>query len=176
MSSDLILTTVALGLGVSISHRIGNLLGAGQGKLAMRAARAPYILSLIIGCIESVIIISVRHKFGFIFTGNESVVEATARILPLMAVFQLLDLSNGGAGGVLRGAGKTYLCGLCNIFGYYGVGLTAGWWFCFRLGYGLFGLWAGVIVGSLVLLCLQTICIFTIAWDELASQVSLREH
>jgi MATE family multidrug resistance protein len=167
MSSDLILTTVSLGLGVAASHRIGNLMGAGKIKLAKQAARAPYVLSIFIGVAEAIVIMAFRHRYGSLFTKDESVIETTAYVLPLLACFQYLDLANGGAGGILRGLGMSHISGMCNFVAYYGIGLTTAWWLCFRLEYGLFGLWFGIIIGSFALLVLQTSCLLWVRWTAI---------
>jgi multidrug resistance protein, MATE family len=174
MTSDLIFTTVSLGLGVATSHRIGNLLGSGKFNSAKRACLAPYLLSLVIGLVEFIAIIALRHKYGYMFTSDRSVVAATAQILPLMAGFQILDLANGGAGGVLRGAGKNHLSGLCNLLAYYGVGLTTAWALCFWQKLGLWGLWMGIVTGSLALLSFQTFCIYLIKWNREAERIAQR--
>ncbi|KIX02145.1 uncharacterized protein Z518_08084 [Rhinocladiella mackenziei CBS 650.93] len=172
MSSDLLFTTVSLGISVAASHRIGGLLGADQGSLAKKAVVTPFLLSLIIGSLEFIVIMLVRGYYGRLFTDEQSVIEKTAQVLPLMAGFQVLDLSNGGAGGILRGASKNHLSGLCNLIGYYGVGLTSAWFLCFQKRYGLFGLWAGIITGSGALLVLQSCCILSISWKELSREIS----
>ncbi|KAL6244198.1 ethionine resistance protein [Rhinocladiella similis] len=172
MSSDLLFTTISLGISVASSHRIGGLLGAGQGSLAKRAIATPYLLSLIVGAIEFVGIMLARDHYGRIFTDDMGVIKTTAKVIPLMAGFQVLDLSNGGAGGILRGAGKNHLSGACNFLAYYGVGLTSAWFLCFRKGYGIFGLWAGIITGSGALLVLQSACLLGIDWRKLAQKVS----
>lgn len=172
MSSDLFLTTVSLGISVAASHRIGGLLGSSQGWLARRAALCPYILSLIVGGAECMILMTFRNQYGRIFTEDSAVTSRAAEVLPLMAVFQLLDLSNGGAGGILRGAGMNHISGLCNFVAYYGVGLTGAWFFCFRLQLGLFGLWAGIILGSGILVFLLTLCVRLLQWDELGNKIS----
>jgi MATE family multidrug resistance protein len=174
MSSDLLLTTVSLGISVAASHRIGNLLGADQGLQAKRTTAIPYLLSLIVGALEFAIIMLVRNHYGRIFTTDGAVIRKVADVLPLMAVFQVLDLANGGAGGILRGAGRNHLSGACNFIAYYGIGLTTAWFLCFHQRLGLFGLWAGIISGSAVLLILQTFCIWCIRWDELGNKISRR--
>ncbi|KPM45326.1 hypothetical protein AK830_g1185 [Neonectria ditissima] len=172
MSADLIFTTISLGLGVAASHRIGQLLGGNQALQARRAAVSPYLLSVILGVIEFVLIYSFRHRFGYLFTGDADVVAVTARVLPYMALFQILDLSNGGAGGILRGARRNHLSGACNFLAYYGVGLLMAWLLCFRLGWGLVGLWVGIISGSGALLVLQSACIFALSWNKAAKEAS----
>jgi multidrug resistance protein, MATE family len=172
MASDLIFTTIPLGLGVASSHRIGNLLGAGDAKSAKFALRMPYILASFLGLIEFFILISVRNVYGRIFTDSGPVIALTAHIIPLMAGFQVLDIGNGGAGGNLRGAGKNHLSAVCNLVGYYGVGLTTAWYLCFEKGFGLFGLWAGIITGSWAVLILQTTCLALVDWAREAEDIS----
>lgn len=171
MTSDLIFATVPLGLGVSSSHRIGKSLGAGDGKVTRFQTRIPYLLALIIGSVECVILLSARNVYGRAFSDDAGVVRTTAKVLPLLAIFQCLDISNGGAAGILRGAGKTHLSGGSNIVGYYGVGLILAWALCFKASFGLFGLWAGLITGSGALLLLQSGWILSIDWEKEAQRV-----
>lgn len=172
MSSDLLFTTISLGISVAASHRIGSLLGSNRGWQAMRSAMTPFVLALILGTVEFVGIMAARNVYGRIFTYDPAVVEKTAQVLPLMAGFQVLDLSNGAAGGILRGAGMNHLSGLCNFLGYYGVGLPCAWFLCFCKGHGVQGLWAGIIIGSGALLVFQSFFILRIRWKQLAIHVS----
>jgi MATE family multidrug resistance protein len=176
MASDIILYTIPLGLGVAASHRIGNLLGSGHASGAKFAIRMPYIFALILGIIEFVLIMSVKNWFGYIFSTEEAVVRLTAQVLPLMACFQILDLGNGGACGILRGAGKVHLAGVSNIIAYYGVSMTTAWYLCFTKELGVFGLWSGMITGSAVLLVIQTLWIVMINWEKEAELVSEQDH
>lgn len=176
MTSDLIFTTISLGLGVATSHRIGNLLGSNNAAGARYAARAPYLLSVLLGAVEFFAIVAIRHKFAYLFTSDPKVVELTVRVLPLMAGFQILDLANGGVGGILRGVGKNHLSGMCNFIAYYAVGLTTAWFLCFQQDLGLFGLWLGIITGSAALLVLQTCCVVLVRWDDEAHKATHAEH
>ncbi len=146
-----------------------------QSLMILSASLTPYALSLIIGLVEFVSIMAARTVFGCLFTDDESVVAVTTKILPLMAGFQVLDLANGGAGGILRGAGKNHLAGICAFVAYSGVGLTSGWYLCFQTEFGVFGLWLGIITGSAALLVLQISCILLIPWDRLAGKISGQE-
>jgi MATE family multidrug resistance protein len=171
MTSDLIFATVPISLGVASSHRIGKSLGAGQDALARFQTRIPYLLAFIVGSVECVILLSVRNVYGRLFTEDADVIQMTAKVLPLLAVFQWLDISNGGAAGILRGAGKTHLAGGSNVVGYYGVGLILAWALCFKVHLGIFGLWAGLIIGSGTLLLIQSGWVFTIKWAVLTERV-----
>lgn len=176
MASDLIFTTIPMGLSVAVSHRIGGYLGANDPHAAKRAARVPYLLSLILGAIEFVGIFASRNVYAYIFTSSPSVVKMTASILPLMAGFQVLDLGNGGASGILRGAGKNHLAGVCNVVAYYGFGLWSAWWLCFKMEFGLWGLWLGMITGSAALLLLQSTCVILLNWEREAKKLQEEEE
>jgi MATE family multidrug resistance protein len=172
MASDLVFTTIPLGLGVAVSHRVGNYLGSSSPSYAKRAARVPYMIALILGALEFICIMSLRHIYAKIFTSDGEVIELTSRILPLMAGFQILDIGNGGASGILRGAGKNHLAGMCNLIAYYGVGLSSAWFLCFKQEMGLFGLWMGIITGSAALLLFQSTFVLFLDWEKEASAIS----
>ena len=155
MSSDLILCTGPLGIGVAASHRIGNLIGSGDSKGARFVARIPYILSFIVGFVELLIIMSVKNFYGYIFSDSRAVVNLTAHVLPVLAIFQVTDLINGGAAGILRGVAKTHLAGISNLVAYYGLGIPSAYYLCFEKGMGLLGLWLGVIIASLALAAIR---------------------
>lgn len=172
MASDLVFTTVPMGLSVAVSHRIGTLLGANDPHSAKRASRVPYLLSLLLGAVEFIAIFASRNVYAKIFTSSPTVIAKTASILPMMAGFQVLDLGNGGASGILRGAGKNHLAGVCNVVAYYGFGLWSAWFLCFKMEMGLFGLWLGIITGSAVLLILQSTCVLLLKWAREAEKIA----
>jgi multidrug resistance protein, MATE family len=48
------------------------------------------------------------------------------------------------ATGALRGWGDTKSSMIWNLGAYWGVGLPVGYWLCFRLGWGIAGVWDGL--------------------------------
>lgn len=171
MTSDLLFATVPLSLGISTSHRIGRSLGTGAGGRARFQTRIPYLLGLCVGSVECVVLLSARHVYGYIFTPDRDVVRITAQVLPILALFQVMDISNSGAAGVLRGVGKTHLAAGSNIMGYYGIGLPLAYMFCFRVKLGLFGLWTGLVTGMGTLLIIQTLFVLKINWTRETDRV-----
>jgi MATE family multidrug resistance protein len=51
------------------------------------------------------------------------------------------------ATGALRGAGDTRTPMLANLAGHWLLGLPIGAWLCYRAGWGVIGLWAGLCIG-----------------------------
>lgn len=166
MTSDTLFTTVALGLGVATSIQVGKKIGEGDPSGARFTARAPYIIAAMVGSVECVALYLSRHVYGYIFSDSRAVVAVTAHIIPLMAIFQFSDIANGGTVGILRGVGKNHLAGLCNMFGFYGVGLPMAWFLCFQRGLGVYGLWLGIICGSALLFLLQSSFVVFMNWQK----------
>jgi MATE family multidrug resistance protein len=148
--------TFKLGVGVASSHQIGKYLGVGNGHFAKLFCFVPYMLALTLGSVEMCAILAVRKYYGYLFTDDTQVNEVTASVLVLIAGFQFLELANGGAAGILRG--------VWNCLAYYGVGITMAWVLCYQRGLGLVGLWAGLILGSVSLLVLQTVSVSLVNW------------
>ena len=90
-----------------------------------------------------------------IFTIDGRVVEAGLTLIVVVALFQIFDGLQGVATGALRGLGDTRTPMLLNLAGHWLIGLPVGCLLCFRIGWGVVGLWIGistglVLVGSLV--------------------------
>lgn len=81
--------------------------------------------------------------YGYLFTEDAAVVALVARVMPLVASFQVADGLAGSCGGVLRGMGRQHLGAVFNIVAYYVLALPLGIWLAFRAGKGLEGLWIG---------------------------------
>ena len=159
--------TGPLGIGVAASHRIGGLIGSGDARGAKFVARIP--LSLVIYCR----LCRTRHYYVReellrlrLLRLSSLLSILPAHVLPVIAFFQISDLINGGAAGILRGVAKTHLAGISNLVAYYGVGLTSAYYLCFSRGMGLLGLWIGVIIGSLALAAIQTLWVALVNWEK----------
>ncbi|KAJ4155672.1 hypothetical protein LMH87_000908 [Akanthomyces muscarius] len=115
---------------------------------------------------------ALRSWIGSLVTSDPDVVAATATVLPVIAVFQVLVPSNARALGILRGAGRSHISGTCNTLACCGVGISLGWVLESQLGWGLVGLWIGIICGSGVLLILLTAFKLTLPWKIIALAAS----
>ena len=165
MTMDQIINTIPFGLGVAASSRIGNLLGAQRPRDAARAAHCAAVLSVLNGTLILAVLMSTRNVFGKMFNDDERVVDLVAKVLPLVALFQIADGLNGSCGGALRGMGKQWVGAVVNLISYYGGALPMGIYLAFH-GWGLGGLWLGNCVALYIVGVLEWAIVGLTKWDK----------
>ncbi|XP_016903202.2 protein DETOXIFICATION 16-like isoform X2 [Cucumis melo] len=159
---------------LSISTRVSNELGAGKAMAAKLAVKVVVFLGLIEGIALGVLLISLRNKWGFVYTNEPQVVRYLSSIMPILAISNFMDAIQGVLSGTARGCGWQKIGAWVNLGAYYLVGLPCAITFTFVLHFGGKGLWMGITCGS----CLQSILLllitFTTNWEEQATKAKER--
>eukprot|EP00124_Ichthyophonus_hoferi_P000048 Ihof_evm1s2 gene=Ihof_evmTU1s2 len=132
-----------LGLAVSTSIHVANLLGAGKPNRAKRAAYTGWGMSMFFGVGNCIILASCRNILPYVFTGDVDIAKATATVLPIMAAYQLADCQMCVFGGIFRGTGYQKYGAILNFVAYYFIGLPLSAVFSMYLGLSVLGLWSG---------------------------------
>ncbi|KAB5592883.1 MATE efflux family protein [Ceratobasidium theobromae] len=135
---------IPFAVGVATTVRIGNLLGSGHGKRARVAAEVALCLSFVFALCSSAFFLTFRKRWGYLFNDDETVVALVGAILPLVAVFQVVDGMSAVTGGALRARGKQSLGALVNVTAYYVIGIPLGVYLAFWWDMKLQGLWIGL--------------------------------
>src|SRR5262249_15528949 len=81
------------------------------------------------------------------FSQDGAVIELGAKILMLVAIFQIADGIQVSTTGALRGLGNTRAAMIANLIGHYPIGLALGLLLCFQFRFGAVGLWTGLAAG-----------------------------
>ena len=149
---------VPLGISMAAVTRVGNLLGAGQAPQAQRAAWVARGMGATVMLFSAAIFISVPQWIGRLYTDDPTVLGLAATIFPIAAAFQLFDGTQVVGGGVLRGMGSTRPAAFFNLVGYYFLSLPLAGWMTFSRGWGLAGLWWGLVLG------LATVATMLVVW------------
>jgi MATE family multidrug resistance protein len=188
MTTDQVLNTIPFGIGVATSSRVGNLLGARDARGAARAANTAAILSITLGSIVMAVMLIVKDSYAKIFSHDMDVVRLTAKVMPLVALFQVADGLNGSVphfhcyinlsgvhadkwrilgscGGALRGMGRQHTGAAVNLVSYYFGALPLGIWLAFH-GYGLVGLWVGQCIALYLVGAIMWSLVGFSNWDE----------
>lgn len=167
MTTDQVMNTIPFGIGVAASSRVGNLLGARNAKGAARAANVAAWMSMIMGLLVLIILMSVKDFYARIFNNDVRVVKLTAEVMPYVALFQIADGLNGSCGGSLRGMGRQHVGALVNFVSYYCGALPLGIWLAFH-GWGLGGLWVGQCIALYIVGGLEWAIV---AWSDWEGEV-----
>ena len=136
-----------LGFSSAAAVRVGTFIGAGEPE---RARTAGWL------CIGISILVMSGFSLGYLlfprlllrcFTHDAAVIDIGAKILILVALFQIADGTQVSATGALRGLGNTRSAMIANLIGHYPIGLALGLVLCFAFGFGVMGLWTGLAAG-----------------------------
>jgi MATE family multidrug resistance protein len=150
---------VPLGLASSAAVRVGYAFGAGDRP---RAARAGWT-ALATGCVIMTALGLVFFLWPVplvrIFSPDPRIIKIGVDLLIIAAAFQLFDGTQAVATGALRGVSETRMPMIVNFIGHWFLGLPIGYVLCFRLGWGVQGLWIGLSIG-LILAAL----VLTVVW------------
>jgi MATE family multidrug resistance protein len=165
---------VSFGASCCVAARVGTLLGAGLPSPARTATNVGVGVSLVIGLTSGMAILALRFDWGRLFTDDEDVIHAASNILPLCALFNLFDCIQVLTSGVLRGQGRVHIGGWLNLAGYYLVAIPLGLLLCFKLSWGLSGLWTGMCVAIILISGCQTYYVLVADWQHLVETVQLR--
>jgi MATE family multidrug resistance protein len=88
-----------------------------------------------------------RHQLPYVFTTDRSVIEQTARLLMIAAVFQIFDGLQIVCIGILRGLADVKAPMFFSAFSYVVVGLPVSYLCAFTLRLGPEGIWYGFVAG-----------------------------
>ncbi|KAK4794433.1 hypothetical protein SAY86_012427 [Trapa natans] len=149
---------IALGFNAAISVRVSNELGAGNARLAKFAVVVVSVTSVSIGVICMCVVFATRDIFPYLFTSSDAVAAETTKLAILLGITVLLNSLQPVLSGVAVGAGWQSLVAYINIGCYYIVGLPAGILLGFTFGFGVMGIWSGMIGG----ICLQTLILIVV--------------
>jgi MATE family multidrug resistance protein len=160
---------VPLGIGAAAAVRVGQALGRNDLAAANRAGWTGMLLGAGFMSCCGIVFWTVPQLIIHIYTHDMNVLRAGTALLAIAAVFQIFDGIQTVATGALRGAGDTRTSMVCHLIGYWGLGLPAGYYLCFRLNQGAAGLWTG--------LCLAIIsigCALLLAWSRTITPSGIR--
>ena len=142
---------VPLGISSAAAVRVGQQLGRRNPDGARRAGWSAILIGVGFMACSGSVFVSLPKLIARLFTPNPAVIQVGAQLLLVAAAFQLFDGLQTVATGALRGAGDTRTPMLANFFAYWLAGLPLGYVLCFRLGWGVLGIWIGLCGGLMMI-------------------------
>jgi len=137
---------VPLGVSAAAAVSVGHAMGAGDGARARRAGWLALGLGTAFMLLAAAVYLAIPGALIALYTSNPEVLALGRRLLWVVAAFEVFDGAQTVTTGALRGMGETRAPMLANLIGYWGLGLPLGLTLCFALGWGIFGLWIGLLV------------------------------
>ncbi|TPP64543.1 Multidrug and toxin extrusion protein [Fasciola gigantica] len=114
-----------LGFGVATSIRLGQFLGAGSSVGPRSVLSVALVTLWSTSVLFIILIVTLRWQIPKIFTSDEGVIELSAKLLPLIAAFQIFDGTVGVCSGAIRGAGLQLIGAAVCFVTLYVFGATA---------------------------------------------------
>ncbi len=147
---------VPLGIASASAVSVGQAIGKGDAVLARRNGYTGIGIACAFMACSAIAFLLIPRPILSVYSNDSAVITLGVKLLAIAALFQLFDGIQTVATGALRGLGDTNMPMMVNFVGYWIFGLPVGYVLCFRMGFGIAGLWWGLtlaLIGiSLVLL------------------------
>ncbi|XP_028103500.1 protein DETOXIFICATION 27-like isoform X3 [Camellia sinensis] len=157
---------IPLGFFAATGVRVANELGAGNAEGAKFATIVSVFTSLVVGLFFWFLIVDFPDKLAMIFTSNTSVITMVNELALLLAFTVLFNCIQPVLSGVAVGSGWQALVAFINIGSYYIVGVPLGVILGCLLDFGIKGIWAGMISGTVVQTLILAIITVRCKWEK----------
>jgi len=136
---------MAIGVGAAASTRVGNLVGAGHPWA--RSAWVAVGMGAAAMTVSAVTFAVAPEPLARLYTPEPEVIALVVAVLPLAALFQWVDGAQAVAFGVLRGLGDTRWPSVLALVAFWGLAVPLQLGLTHGLGWGLPGVWWGLVAG-----------------------------
>ncbi len=137
----------AVGIGNAGSVRVGWAVGSRDTPAARRAGMVAFGTGAILMSAWGLAFLIFPGIFARLMSSDPAVVAATTPLLIVAGLFQVSDGIQAVGAGVLRGAGDTRFTLWANLAGHWALGMPAALGLGLGLGWGVTGLWWGLLIG-----------------------------
>lgn len=140
---------MASGLSAAAGIRSGNNFGRGSFTELRHSAIASYHMVLVLMGAAALVFILGNQLLPSMYTKDPVVIEIASGLLLIAAFFQLFDGTQVVGLGILRGLGDVRVPTVITLLAYCGLGIPVGYVLGIRMGFGVYGIWWGLLLGLL---------------------------
>ncbi|CAM0910309.1 unnamed protein product [Alopecurus aequalis] len=155
-------------LGLGVSTRVGNELGANRPGRARAAAHVAVVGAAAMGLAAMSFAAGMRNTWGRIFTADADILRLTAAALPVVGLCELGNCPQTVGCGVLRGSARPSRAAHVNLGAFYLVGMPVAVLLAFGLGVGFVGLWVGLLAAQVCCAALMLCVVGSTDWEAQA--------
>ncbi|CAK8533920.1 unnamed protein product [Lathyrus sativus] len=160
-------------LGLAVSTRVGNALGANRPRNARVSAVIAVFFAAVMGFTAVVFALMMRRRWGKMFTGDEEILRLTAAALPILGLCELGNCPQTVGCGVVRGTARPKVAANVNLSAFYMVGMPVAVVLAFWFGFGFCGLWLGLLSAQVCCAGLMLYIVGTTDWEQQARRAQL---
>jgi MATE family multidrug resistance protein len=142
---------VPLGISAAAAVSVGHAVGAGDAARARRAGWLALGLGTSFMLLAAMALLIWPRPLIELYTSDAQVLAVGPGLLAIVAAFEVFDGIQTVSTGALRGLGETRAPMLANLVGYWVLGLPLGFFLCFGLRWGIYGLWIGLTLALVVI-------------------------
>jgi MATE family multidrug resistance protein len=142
---------VPLGISAAAAVSVGHAVGAGDAARAQRAGWLALGLGTSFMLLAAVAFLVWPRPLIELYTRDARVLAVGPGLLAIVAAFEVFDGIQTVSTGALRGLGETHAPMWANLVGYWVLGLPLGFFLCFGLRWGIYGLWIGLTLALVVI-------------------------
>jgi multidrug resistance protein, MATE family len=142
---------VPLGISAAAAVSVGHAVGAGDPARARRAGWMALALGTGFMVLAAIALVLFPRPLIELYTNDPRVMAAAPALLGIVAAFEVFDAVQTVSTGALRGLGETRAPMWANLVGYWAMGLPLGFFLCFGLKWGIYGLWIGLTLALIVI-------------------------
>jgi len=142
---------VPLGISAAAAVSVGHAVGAGDRARARRAGWLALGLGTSFMLLAAAMFLIWPRPLIELYTNDARVLAVGPGLLAIVAAFEVFDGIQTVSTGALRGLGETRAPMWANLVGYWVLGLPLGFFLCFGLKWGIYGLWIGLTLALVVI-------------------------
>src|SRR5580658_2356762 len=142
---------VPLGISAAAAVSVGHAVGAGDAARARRAGWMALGLGTSFMLLAALMFLLWPRPLIELFSRDPRVLAVGPGLLGIVAAFEIFDGIQTVSTGALRGLGETQAPMWANFVGYWVLGLPLGFFLCFGLKWGIYGLWIGLTLALIVI-------------------------
>lgn len=160
-------------LGLAVSTRVGNELGANQPDKARLSAIVSIFISGLMGLSAMVFAMCMRNSWAQMYTDDLNIIKLTSVALPILGLCELGNCPQTVGCGVVRGTARPSTAANVNLGAFYLVGMPVAIGLGFVVGVGFSGLWIGLLSAQVCCAGLMLYVVGTTDWKYQAIRAQL---
>ncbi|WP_242919329.1 MATE family efflux transporter [Pontibacter liquoris] len=138
---------MASGIAAAATIRVGNQKGLGNYHDMRMAGYTSFTMGTLFMIGSGLLMVAGNRIIPMLYIDDPEVIHMAAGLLVIAALFQISDGVQVVGLGALRGLEDVRIPSLISLLAYWVVGLPVGYLLCFKAGFGVSGIWTGLLVG-----------------------------